>query len=1808
MKAVKAELMAGQQIVADRIMQSRCARPLVRATNTTVVCQGLNLQGSAGEGVDRHHHGRSREEASSFVMPEEEADGEKGAAAAAAAAAGEKSAIETLRERHRIPECYVKVAKLKMPRWAVERAMERLKQMEKKKERPEGHASDPLANLDDDDLQLMHPELRTCIVSLRDLKCHTWWGPRVREYLANWRQSSRRKSSGDAQRQKRRHPSEEVLDLTGLKEKVEAQRYGSVLAFHLAFRKVCETVHVRGPSGRSTRARVRRDYVESMREVFPWFDAARPTAFFEPRDEEEAACAPPSEDHLYSDHRLRRVDLYREDGEQDGEPPAWKQQDCRNAALFLDVRRCVLCQHKRDAVSEGPGRLIYFRQDEWVHVNCALWSSEVYEEVDGSLQNVPQAVTRGARLNCTFCDGKGATVGCCQAGCDANYHFYCGVADGAVYFEDKTVYCDDHAWRHSHRPVTTDFSVWRTVHVDLEENRRRVKKVDLRTVKVRVGGLVVERLGEISPGVSDTKEALVPIGFACSRLFWSHVDPNRVVRYFCKTRLVRPQRKRSEKSAVRDEFHLRIDHECGDVEAVSLAEKSLEEFRKRLRWLEVQRKARQDSILPPHLVGKVWKNVSYADLHRPDDMLQEDGHPVGEIDLEKDATPHLDPSTKAAAAMEAAENEAKEESNLSASQEADGSAAFLSPSKRLNKAVGNVRRTPNKSTVEQQHDHDLDLALGEDFLLEDVDHDLISGILQEGNFEEELGKTSGALGTKTTSFHESGQLHHYLSSETEAAIRKLKGERKEEVTVTKTWFNQNKMRKFSEVKLQCSLPFDVHVFDMDVDYSDLTDVRPEEDRVVVEMIEDKGGDYAQEVPEEGAPSQRDGDVSGENSDILSYVAENMEKMNQGKEVVKEGGGDMNEIDLLNKILAMSADRILEMGTEEQTIELEPDKSSEITLRFPKNSADGQQGEENAASSVRGALNEDAAVEEFDLLKKLHYHSTEQPLPQVDGADDEDDDVKVSRAKESADSVATRDAAASGLPAQGDDHSATTGESEDQARYNILNCHEASKDERKGAGEEPESVICTDDTPRLEEFQDVSEKERVGSTPRSKQMVIEETEDSGEKMSGETLTHPESVVGSDQVSALSTGVELEPQSTHAEVVLQDDGKHACKACDTDANDASGANDVSEAKDSVTDDNLPALADKQVSANGVFSSQETKQAESPNTAPPVAGGSEDGPSPTKIQKLDEGTASQPDSNAASAESSPRKDFSIAGLLSPTEKENLVEKIKSEAAKETKEDSDDDDVVVLASSSSSKTSSTVSPRSKSRMAQSPLSPRKLLPKSSISTLVSPQQQLQQQQQQQQQLQPQQAPVAQAPVFIQQFSTPEQATSFTEGFQNTTGRSLQYVTSIAQMPGATISAFPQQLQLAPGSTILQPLGSTGFLQAPQQLQLTPQGFISAVPAQQVSYVTPQGIIVNQPATPSFVSLTPGAAAPGTTLLYSSGAAAAAPTPVYLSPAASAPAPSFIPAGVPPPMSPFPPPLPASTPHSPFAVTTTTTTTTVQQQQQQQHTLMGGAAAPSPLPPSSSLISTPPKKIARVQPQPSTSKLLRPQASKPRMPGMRSTKTDSLPQHQLQQQQQMQQQMQMQSRVSDPLKALSSMASQPMATHTSSQTSSSRLSITHGQAAPSIMSREQHLPSGEINVTDLDPVPGPSAPPSDSHRSVGTQAKIGGPLKILTPRPWFGSDYHHHHHDRPTSTTSSASSRPTSHTTPLPCPSFGTVSSGVSADDNSSISRPDSIVSQEEEEEEEATPEESRASTPLDEHNYFSPASTPEAHRYNQL
>ncbi len=1807
MKAVRAELRVGQEIVLNQVIQSKSARLFLKAANTTAI-------GSNDEDEEAPNSFAGEEEDFSPSFKVEKVDEQD----------GKELVMEKLRQKHGLKDCEVQITKLsKVPNWAVERVLLRRKAAAGDKE---------------------------CSVPLLDLRYHPWHGPQLRKHLTrkNWKPPP----------QEALVQEPEVLDLTGIKELASGGEYESVLNFHLAFKKVCETVHVRGPRKRALVKRMKKQYVAAMKEVFPWFEVDNPTAYFEPQNAREAACRPPHQDHIYSDHTLGKKRAAERKVEE-SRPPQWKATGVKPAALrFRDKRRCVLCAARRDAKDDGPGRLIYFRHNEWVHVNCALWSSEVYEEVDGSLQNVPQAVARGAKLSCTRCKERGATVGCCQAGCDGNYHFACGLRDGASYYEDKTVYCARHSWKYADKAESTDFSVWRTVYVDLEDNKKKSKKVDLSGVKVKVGSLLVERLGELrGPAVSDSEEALLPVGFCCSRLFWSHVEPDSVVKYWCRTKLIVPESagEEAEGPVTGEEFNLRIDHESDDREAVAREEKKLDEFRRRLRKIEMKKLNKLSDILPPRLVGKVWSAVTYEDLHTDDAAVET-------LDMEMDEAPFGAVSHSGVEAKSPqVHNQAREESveSISAMETVSSVSPFQSPSKKLNKAVGNIinRKTPTKSSIDlpQQHDPDLDLALGEDFFLEDADNDLISGILKETNFEEELEKTTDGALLRSSSLQESSSTDGLDGA---SPMRKaLKCERKEEVTVMKTWFNQNKMRKFSEVRMQCSLPFDTHVFDMEVDYSDLINKSRGDARPEVEDEEDAEEEVAEETDTEVS-------LAASGGDLLGFVAENMEKGKLGQregEEQEQSANEINDIDILNKILSLSADKLLEMGAAgEQTFELGAG-SNEVTFTFAaEKTAENEDASEEQGTSVSAGGDEEeqeAAMEqeggeergggdEIDRLKRLHSQaaegSSQQVLPQLDGADDEDDDKSDGKEKGEA-------AAAVKEPTSGDKSANFRPENKEPSLASSsdpgeeilppkrtyapgtlivpairkvpkkevadVNVAEENKVEKSENAEVAQAAESPDKTPSVKQSSDAQDDIPPPEIASSQAQAMGESD---KQVTGEKATEPPALGTTDKTSA-------EAAPAFARTVIEA-GVSSVPEVEAKLAIASNTYQKQQAgeKAGETSDGKPSSLKPANDENKVVCEKEADAAREPEKDKDGGGG-----------------------DASSESNSPRKDFSIAGLLSPPTGEGHGEKApppvpvvkmenpspgKSSPSPSKKVQSSgggsDDEVVILPSPSAASSSGgkVHSPRSRSRMQppSSPMSPRKLLPKTSGSSMSSPPAALATPAAPPTAATPIMAPAAvappqggiaaPAPVFVQQFSTPEQASSFTESFQSTTGRSLQYVASIPHIHGAaTLSPFPQQLQLAPGAaaTMIQPLSAAatptgaatqsaaaGFLPAATQLHLTPQGYISAVPAQQLSYITPQGIIVNQAAAaPGFVSLTPGAALQ---------------TPLYLSPTpqAASPAPSFLSQGVAPPMSPFPPMPPSSSvatqqlqqQQSLFSMTTAAGF----QQQQQQHTVITTTTITQP-PLPTTVVSTPPKKIARVQPQPSSSgsRPHRPTTSK-QSRSKAATHPHNIP-----------------GRI-DPIKALSSMASQPMATN-SSQTSSTaaRLSITHGGQEQRAQ-RHQQQSSHDINVTDLEPSAGPSRyvpppmPPSpgsaaryagerERHRSVGTQAKIGGPLKILTSRPWMGSEtlgaaMAGAQDPRPLSTTSSSCSRPASLTTPLPL--LSAASSGVSADDGGSLSRPESNFSQEAEEAE-ATPVDSRASTPMADHNYFiSPASTPEAHR----
>nr|XP_046227874.1 histone-lysine N-methyltransferase 2C-like isoform X2 [Scatophagus argus] len=236
--------------------------------------------------------------------------------------------------------------------------------------------------------------------------------------------------------------------------------------------------------------------------------------------------------------------------------------------LPKDQRRCCFCNQQGDGQTDGPARLLNLDLDLWVHLNCALWSSEVYETQAGALINVELALRRGLTLRCAHCQQTGATSGCNRLRCTNTYHFTCALQAHCTFFKDKTMLC--HLHKPKVLPVSGDkssscspsstpgptpdpavtmssdpydselrcFAVFRRVYVQRDEARQIAAVVQRgeRQHTFRVGSLLFRSIGRLLPQQMSTfhnKTAIFPIGYHANRFYWSMRHSNRRCKYMC---------------------------------------------------------------------------------------------------------------------------------------------------------------------------------------------------------------------------------------------------------------------------------------------------------------------------------------------------------------------------------------------------------------------------------------------------------------------------------------------------------------------------------------------------------------------------------------------------------------------------------------------------------------------------------------------------------------------------------------------------------------------------------------------------------------------------------------------------------------------------------------------------------------------------------------------------------------------------------------------------------------------------------------------------------------------------------------------------------------------------------------------------------------------------------------------------------------------------------------------------------------------------------------------------------------------------
>nr|XP_025970067.1 histone-lysine N-methyltransferase 2A isoform X2 [Dromaius novaehollandiae] len=374
---------------------------------------------------------------------------------------------------------------------------------------------------------------------------------------------------------------QQPLDLEGVKRKMDQGGYTSVLEFSDDIVKIIQAaINSDGgqPEVKKANSMVKSFFIRQMERVFPWFSVKK-SRFWEPNKVTSNsgmlpnAVLPPSLDHNYAQWQEREENNRTEQpplmkkiipapkpkgpGEPDSPtplhpptPPISSSDRSREDSPELnpppdveDNRQCALCLKYGDDSANDAGRLLYIGQNEWTHVNCALWSAEVFEDDDGSLKNVHMAVIRGKQLRCEFCQKSGATVGCCLTSCTSNYHFMCSRAKNCVFLDDKKVYCQRHRDLIKGEVVPENgFEVLRRVFVDFEGislRRKFLSGLEPENIHMMIGSMTIDCLGILND-LSDCEDKLFPIGYQCSRVYWSTTDARKRCVYTCKIMECRP--------------------------------------------------------------------------------------------------------------------------------------------------------------------------------------------------------------------------------------------------------------------------------------------------------------------------------------------------------------------------------------------------------------------------------------------------------------------------------------------------------------------------------------------------------------------------------------------------------------------------------------------------------------------------------------------------------------------------------------------------------------------------------------------------------------------------------------------------------------------------------------------------------------------------------------------------------------------------------------------------------------------------------------------------------------------------------------------------------------------------------------------------------------------------------------------------------------------------------------------------------------------------------------------------------------------
>lgn len=207
----------------------------------------------------------------------------------------------------------------------------------------------------------------------------------------------------------------------------------------------------------------------------------------------------------------------------------------------VEKRVCIFCHEQGDGDPNGSSRLLNMDVDKWVHLNCALWSYEVYEMMNGALMNVEQAYRRSMDLPCVKCAKVGASLKCFKLRCNSTYHFPCAIKDKCMFTKDKTVFCPAHSPKASHSAAhpeeLSSFLVERRVYINRDEQKQIAAMIHQGDNNLmRIGSLIFFNIGQLLPHQLQnfhSNTCIYPVGYKVSRFYWSTRRLGKRCQYIC---------------------------------------------------------------------------------------------------------------------------------------------------------------------------------------------------------------------------------------------------------------------------------------------------------------------------------------------------------------------------------------------------------------------------------------------------------------------------------------------------------------------------------------------------------------------------------------------------------------------------------------------------------------------------------------------------------------------------------------------------------------------------------------------------------------------------------------------------------------------------------------------------------------------------------------------------------------------------------------------------------------------------------------------------------------------------------------------------------------------------------------------------------------------------------------------------------------------------------------------------------------------------------------------------------------------------